>query len=311
MKYATVVIPFAYTPRWGQIVVASLKEFKNSLDFYIVMTDNSPEGDYIKAVTETSLGEDVNVVVTPPLQRWHAGGLDYMIPFVETPYFFSLETDCTIQMEGWLDWYASFVKDEYVAMVGWFWMLGENIDDGRHYINSSATLYSTRILKILLEECRKNPDTTISYGMNYEYRKFNEHWANIVKEGFAGPFSEQRGFLHENYPYPRPDKWWQEPGNWLFNRVSCQWECVRVPGAMVPRDEPHSPDVKYNYYGDSYEEAYVLHYWGGTVSHNFDKHEVSTAWEIDCLEWWLRREYRSFLSTNSHQKKENNHAKIS
>jgi hypothetical protein len=291
MKSTTIVIPFAYTPKWGQIVIASLKEFYNQ-DFDILVMNNSPERDDIKAITETTLGEGVRVETPPPLQRWHGGALDYGIELIDTPYLFALETDCTVERGDWLEWYMRCMVDDYVAMAGWFWCITEDTNDGRHYINSSATLYNTKILKLLLKECQNNKETDLVCGMNYEHRHPQDHFKRMVEQNAVGPFSDSRGFQHHNYPVPRPEKWSHEPGSWIFNRASCQWECIRLPGKMVNTNEPKAPQVKYNYYGDSEDNPYVLHYWGGTVSHNFDKHLVTVHWEVDSMEWWLRREDR-------------------
>uniref|UniRef100_A0A6M3KZQ0 Putative glycosyltransferase n=1 Tax=viral metagenome TaxID=1070528 RepID=A0A6M3KZQ0_9ZZZZ len=290
-KYATCVIPFAYTPRWGQIVIASLKAFKNARDFKIVVMNNSPERKDIQAILKTPLGEGVTVLAPPANQIWHAGSLEWYVPFLETPYMFALESDCTVNRDGWLDWYASFMKDDFVAMAGWYWMQGEGVDDERHYINSSATLYNSRILKLINQECLNNLDKMICYGVNNEKRLLHDSTAKRIEERAIGCFSEFRGF-QQIYPVcPKPNKWWHEPGNWLYNRALCQWECVKVPGAIVWNEIPKAPEYRYNYYGESDETAYVRHYWAGTVSHNFDKHLVLVGWEADCIEWWLHREY--------------------
>ena len=291
MKYATIIIPFGFTPRWGQIVISSLKAFKNDRDFHVVLMNNSPERNDIDAVAKTSIGEGIEIQVPPPGQRWHAGSLEYYIPQLKTPYMFALESDCTVNRDGWLDWYAGFMKDEYVAMAGWYWQERPDFDDERHYINASATLYNSNILKLLNAECLANPDSIICYGLENEKRMFHDTTAKRIEEGYIGCFSEFRGF-QQLYPVaPKPDKWWQEPGNWLYNRASCQWECVKVPGQIVRNMEPPCATYKYNFYGESDEEAYARHYWAGTVSHNFDKHLVSVPWEADCIEWWLKREY--------------------
>lgn len=292
MKFATVVIPFAYTPRWIQICISSLKSFKNVYDFDIIIMDNSPDDRRdIKSISETSLSDGVQIVKSK--LRSHGGALDHAIELVHTPWFFGFESDCSVNKDGWLDWYASFIKDDYVSMIGWYWQRSPDSQDDRHYINSSATLYNSRILKLLLGECKRNPDSVICYGKDYEKRKEQPWFSSLVKNNLVGPFSESRGFQHQKeYPIIRDYKWWQEPGNWVYNRCSQQWECIRVPGELVYNRILKAPEYKYNYYGVSDDEAFVRHYWAGTVSHNFDKHLVVVPWEIDCIEWWLTREYK-------------------
>jgi len=291
MKYATVVIPFGYTPRWLQTVISSLKKFKNERDFDIIVMNNTPERPDIRAILDTPLGEDVQVCVPPASQRGHGGALDHAIQMVKTPFMFALESDCVVLRDGWLDWYASFIRDKYTAMAGWFWCAGEEVDDERHYINSSATLYDNQILRRLRSECRQNPDTIIAYGINNEKRMDHKHSAKKILEKEMGPFSETRGY-QQVYPVcPKPDKWWMEPGAWLYYRASCQWECARVPGDIVYNPPGMQPEYQLNYYGDSLEEAYAFHFWGGTVAHNFEKHLVTVPWEAQAMQWWLMREH--------------------
>lgn len=287
MPYATVVIPFGYTPRWIQIVLSSLNAFKNDRDFSVIVMNNSPETDHIRAVTDTALGENVDVINPPDGHRYHGGSLDYSLDLIGSEYLFALESDCTVNRDGWLDWYASFMKDPYVAMSGWFWGV-----PGRNYITCSATLYNTDILKRLLMECRNNTDTVISYGRHYDQRMNHGHTAKLVAEKKLGPFSDSRGFQHSVEPVT---KWYHEPGNWVYNRCLCQWETVRLPGGIVKNTEPNQPEYRYNWYGPTDEEAYARHYWGGTVSHNFDKHLIYVQWESLCTKWWLNREYDMWL----------------
>ncbi|MCK9544198.1 MAG: glycosyltransferase [Novosphingobium sp.] len=292
-KFATVVIPFAYTPRWGQIVISSLKKFKNEKDFDILLMNNSPEHPAIKAIAETQIGEGVKIHIPERASmRWHSGALDTAINMIDTPYMFALETDVTVMRDGWLDWYAGKIHDQYTAMVGWYWYDKRFPDDYRHYINPSATLYRTELLKRLWQECTSNKDEIISYGMNYEKRKLSEHTATMIRNGEIGPFSDSRGFFQVDAPAPRPDKWYQEPGAWIYSRLAHQYECIKLLGELLYNPAGQQPEVICNYYGNSLQEAYVIHHWAGTVSHNYDKHPVSTPWEKMAQSWWLEREFR-------------------
>lgn len=171
-KFCTCVIPFAYTPVWIQTCIASFKAVKNSLDAEIMVIDNSEtdrRGLDIRALAETSLGEGVKVI--PQGKRFedgryytsHASALDYAIGFIETPYMFVTESDVTADRDGWLDWFASRLRDEAVAMVGWFW-------PGRKYINPSHTLLNMRILRMIEAEVRNNRETTFVWGKGYAQR---------------------------------------------------------------------------------------------------------------------------------------------
>jgi len=293
-KYATVVIPAAYTPRWLQICVSSFAKYKNEKDFNILVMNNSPDFPMIEAISQTELiGHVDHIAITPYAQdRGHGLSLDYAIELVNTPFFFATETDGRPLRDGWLDWFAAFMKDDEVAMAGWLWEQAPDIDDGRKYISPGGTLYNTKILKLLKRECQRNKSHTICYGANNLRRHEIEGiYHELLDRGSFGPFTDCRGF-HNLYPINKQwkeDWWWHEPGSWCYFRALCQWECVKVPGAMVYHENPHVAD--YTYYGDK-ENPWFYHQWAGTVSHNFDKHLVGTPWEIECIEWWLRREYR-------------------
>jgi len=286
MKDATICVPYAYTTKWLQIVLTSLKAFKNDHEFDILVLNNSPDNDSIKGITETGLSEGVRIVVPPVDSRVHARSLDYAIDIVDTPYLFATETDCQALKDNWLDRYFTHVKDQYVAMVGWFWNI-PNSD--RLYINSSATLYNTWILRKLKKETLRNENLMICYGSGLKKRYLmSDHLIKLLKNGDWGCFMEQRGY--QEIFHHRDDKNWQEPGAWLYFRAQCEYECIRIPGIWETNENPHVAAA--TWYGDSKEEAYYLHYWGGTSSHNWEKHTVSVEWELRALPWWIDREDR-------------------
>lgn len=299
-KFATVVIPYCHTPVWIQTCVAAFKAFKNDRDAGILIVDNClyARGESIKAITETSLGEGVTVIPQGkqlPDGRYytsHASGVDYAIEFVKTPYMFATESDVTPVRDGWLDWYASFIQDEATAMVGWYW-------PNRNYINPSWTLLNMRILRMIDKEIQNNKETILVKGEGYKERYKQEHFREMIENGLLGPFGEVRGFTNSpdipGYVNKNVPGYGHDTGSWLYYRLSNQYECARVPGGEVPMPdykELGAQPTKYQYVGPSEEEAYILHHSAGTVSHNYEKHLVFTEWEILCLEWWLRREYR-------------------
>ncbi len=296
MKTATVVIPHSLTTKWTQISVSSLLEYKNTTDFDILIIDNSYWDPSIKGITETRLGENVKVVVSKdPGRGGHQLALDYAIDLIDTPWFVAWETDVRVIRDGWLDWFLSFVKDEYVAIVGWYWGT-PLLDDFRHYISTAGALYRTSILKKLKTECILNKDLVFAYGRDMSKRvdivkdyPITAEWM-IGKENW-GPFCEARGYGNV-YPFAKArDYWISEPGNWIYNRCSMQWECVKVPGEMVKNDEevfevPH----KYTYIGESEKDAYYIHYWGGTACHTFKRYKIGKT-QLPKIEWWLKREH--------------------
>ena len=294
-KQATVVIPHAYTTRWTQIAVASLKNHKNNADFDIIVVDNSIPHHSIRGITDTALREGVKVIFPKdPAHGGHQLALDEAIDHVETPWFVAWETDTRAMRDGWLDWLLSFVKDEYVAIVGWYWSI--DCDDNRHYISPAGALYRTSVLKTLKKEVLNNKDLSVCYGRDMSKRinlteEYPHTAGKFIPEGNWGPFSECRGFGNV-YPFPEKDQWCPEPGNWIYNRCVMQWECIHLPGKMVENETFYKDSIyhKYTYVGESEKDAYLLHYWAGTVSHNFDKHPIPLHDEPK-LKFWLGREY--------------------
>jgi hypothetical protein len=293
-KFATIVIPFAYNRLWLQTCIASFRAFKNSLDAEIMVIDNS-EGKNrsvdIKVLTETLLGEGIKIIPQGyrmpdgRLYATHASALNYAMQLIDTPYMFATESDVTIARDGWLDWYASRLRDDAVAMVGWFW-------PGRQYINPSQTLLDMKILWMISAEIKNNKGTLFVWGKNNEHRFRKDHcgWDWQIENGLMGPFNEVRGF---SVDAERPDT--HDTGSWLYFRLRQQYECARVPGEEIPIPnwrELRCAPTKYQYIGDSEDNAYLFHHSAGTVSHDYEKHLVTVEWQSYCVEWWLRREYR-------------------
>jgi hypothetical protein len=151
---------------------------------------------------------------------------------------------------------------------------------------------------MLKEECLRNKDLAVCYGWNMDKRidimkEYPHTGGKLINMGIWGPFLEARGFGNV-YPFAKErDHWTPEPGNWVYNRMRSQWECIHLPGALVENDEftiqyvPH----KYNYVGPSEAEAYYIHYFAGTVSHNYDKHKISAHHNM-IVPWWISREIR-------------------
>ena len=293
-KFATVIIPHYRAPRWLQICISSLKKFHNERDFEVWVIDNSAGHNSIEAITKTSLGDDIQVRVIPfEDMRTPALTLDYVIDYVETHWLFSAETDVRWLRDGWLDWYASYARDDEVGIVGWYWQLEPDMDDTRHYISPAATLYNIDMLRTLKADCIANKSLIISYGKDYKERRDVRDTGdveNMILQGHWGPFAERRGFFHSYPVRPRYEQFWHDTGSWLYYRAMCQWECVKIPGLWVSQPENNCPPMKYTYYGKSNEKAFLKHYWAGAVSHGFETGMVG-GWAAHCVEWWLRREY--------------------
>jgi hypothetical protein len=243
MDKSIVVIPHCRTVKWLQIAVASIKEMKCEHPFDIMVVNNSPEGDQsLKALTETKLGEGVRIEENKYI-RAHAGALDYALSIIdpeEYPFFFSAETDCRALRPGWLDWFHSFMRDEWTAMAGWFWP-----GTDREYIHTGGCLYRTKILNRIKKQLQANENLMICYGTDLKKRLYlREELSHLntvpelksaglsYRDGMAsphhGPFTEQRGF-QEIWSF-RDVKFYLEPGAYPYYRLRTEYECAKVPG---------------------------------------------------------------------------------
>jgi len=107
-----------------------------------LVVDNTPAGfpSGLEALTETSLGEGVRIEDNK-YYRSHSCALDYGLALIETPFLFAAETDCQALKDHWLDRFLAQMKDEWVAMAGWYWGGSD-----REYIHCGGCLYSTKIM---------------------------------------------------------------------------------------------------------------------------------------------------------------------
>ena len=276
----TICIPYCLTVKWLEILLTSLLENTYEGSCNIVVMDNTPYNDHAREVV-AFYGPRVSVTKTPHPQDWHAGCMDYALPMITTPYFMMMESDCNICRPDWLDNFLNAMKDDYVAMAGWFWPSGD-----REYIGPGATIYNTKIVQEINKEVQRNKKTTFCYGDDLKRRHTLEPRMADAK-WLWGPFSETRGF-HDIVK--RDDKWWQEPCAWLYYRCVSEYECVRLPGLFVTEHYQGIDIAKGTFYGAPNNDIYLVHHWGGSVSHNWEKQKVSAPWEHIALPWWIKRE---------------------
>ena len=280
----TIVIPYAYTVKWLQILLSSLKQYHDDrVELWIMNNTPGEENSLAWMDGFTISGKPVKVIKTPHPRDWHAGCVDYALPMIETPYFMMMETDCNVCSPDWLDHFLNpMLKDDLVAMAGWFWPSGD-----RDYIGPGATIYNTKIVKAIREEVIRNRAITFCYGDHLKRRHTLE--PRLADDKWLwGPFSETRGF-HDRVR--RDDKWWQEPCAWLYYRCVSQYECVNLPGIFTQEVYEKMNIASGTFYGAP-DDIYFVHHWGGTVSHNWEKQKVSAPWEHIALPWWIAREDR-------------------
>jgi hypothetical protein len=132
---------------------------------------------------------------------------------------------------------------------------------------------------------------TYAYG-NFMRRRhtLEPRISEMIDRGQWGPFSETRGFHNIVI---RDDKFWQEPCAWLYYRLDHEYECVALQGVFTEEEHKGIHIASGTYYGPGLGgKIYLIHHWGGTVSHNWEKQKVVAPWEITALPWWIEREDR-------------------
>lgn len=290
MKRVTIVVPHMFAGKWLQMVIQRLKTYQNENSFDILVVNNSLGHPSIKAITETSLGGGIKVIDPfpgPVLNLSHAGALDHALDFVETPWFFAMETDAHPVRDGWLDWYISQARDEEVAMVGWFW----DSSPGRMYIAPCATLYNTRILKLLKKEVNLNPSFSKCWGKDLKKRGQVEGGNTFfIDGGYWGPFIEQRSFLIPGQFVPYEHQNSHDTGSWLYHRARCQWEVVHLPG--VWKNSPIDPGISDWIKIPDKDNPYIIHYGAGTVMRcDLERNDlIISAWMRRGTNWLFERE---------------------
>lgn len=289
MKPFTICIPYSRTITWLQILLCSLAEntvFDDIEDIYIL--NNGPEVDDSLLLTwELGYYEKCKCrgLRPPPEFRSHAGCMDWVLKHISTPYFMMLESDCRVFKKDWLKNFLDPIsKDNLVAMAGWYWSVP--VGD-RNYIGPGATIYNTEIVKKIESEVRHNKSLTFCYGDGLKKRyKIIGRSQEMIEEYKLGPFSEFRGFHDIWLDYD--EKWWMEPCAWLYYRCRSQYECVELPAVYEEHLEKGVMVADGTHYG--HPDTYLTHYWGGTVSYDWQKHPVTAEWQLRVLPFWIDRE---------------------
>lgn len=294
MSKVAIALSHGHAAKWLQVIIHTLKTMDNDTKADIYVAATWPGHPSIKAITETSLGENVTIHECVKRRQSHATGLDEILEKI-TPlgyeYMFCTETDCMACKPGWLDWFVSQIESkENCAMAGFFWNEGTN-----HYnINPSATLYRVDVLARYHKEVLDNME-----GMFWHPRgnraDTDAGMDPTIKE-VAGVFSETRGIKSPNSEQEKqilqgvPQAAWFEPGAWLYYRSLGEYEHVAVPVDHIYRQWAGGRAPEGTFYGGK-ADPYFIHFWGGTRAWDHLKHPVSDRFVKGCSPQWLDREH--------------------
>jgi hypothetical protein len=306
MKVA-VALAHGHVPKYLQLVINSMKQMKNNVEFDIYVAETWPGHPSIKAITENDLGDNVTIIQCQRRKHSHATALEEILEHIwdkDYKYFFATETDCRAVTDHWLDWFVNMLEtNDKAALAGFFWDEGNN-----HYnINPSATLYRMDMLKQYHTEARNN-NSDVFYHPKGNRMGTDAGMDPTIKD-VVGCFAETRGIAN---PTPKqmavilkgiPQAAWFEPGAWLYARLQGEWDEVRAKCDHVYRQyagNHTAPEA--TYYGSKAFPIYI-HYWGGTRTYDFLKHPVNDNFVRSCAPEWIQREnklWREFVPERYH-----------
>lgn len=290
MKTAVVIV-HGHAAKWLQVMVHSLHKFKNVREMDIFVATTWPDHPSIRALTQTTLGQNVFIHECKTRLHSHATGLDEVLDYIrdrdEYDYMWTGETDAMVMKDGWLDWFHEQIGE--AGMAGFFWHEGTN-----HYnINPSATLYRKDMLVKYHDECRNNNE-----GMFWHpngNRHDSEEGMDPTIKDVVGCFAETRGIKDPNEIQRDqilkgvPQASWFEPGAWLYYRCLGEYKTVHVPCDHIYTQFGPVTSPEGTYYGGK-ADPFVVHWWGGTRAWDHQKHQINDSFVSQGAPYWMKRE---------------------
>ncbi len=300
-----VAIPHQLTWFWTQTCIAALKRH-TSLPIEIVVVDNGwDHSPSIRGITQTRLGEGVRVLNADSLAVYtHSTALNQA--FRETwpmDYFVSLDSDCVITKDGWLEDALTRLRPTDFATGAW------HPEGG---VTCSFALYRGEAIKAMADASAADPDRQLHWGENFEktalvsdtHRGFSQA---AVDELLSGPFSNVRGFLpgtvmKETPTGQRKGPGWYEPAQ-MFHYWAVQngWTYTACPARIIydaPKGIPTG--MFYGVDQDSgldYDQARVacwaVHFFGGTRAWDFLNPRggnLDDSAIVNNMAFWIERE---------------------
>ena len=288
MKKVSILIPHFKTVEWTAICVNAFKTYGMPVPSEIIVCDNSPGHPSIRAITETSLGAGVNVVLGNPDFPSHGMGYDIAVKHATGDWMFTSETDSFPTRHGWFD--------EYVKASVDYTLIGPSVpqSSGR-YIHPAGALVSIDVLTSALlwqiehSEWAFVPSAAIQMGLSDRayhvvcrdimvpepLRAEAELWAK------AGVWQEMRSFDEdsfdtyskrqgiENFEPTGKDAYLKigyEAGQWLHYFARHQgFRCLEAPSTIAWMPGHDSKQAAFSTVFDGFK-----HVWCGTMSHVSD-----------------------------------------
>ena len=315
MKRLVLAIPHSHSWFWTQTCVSSLLRFPpkaKGFDCKIIVVDNSKWSPAIRGITDTRLGESVDVVANEKTNPFHASALDYIVDTVDFDYMMAWETDVLALRCDWLEWFFSQMKDSDFAVGHWH---------HERFINPSCTLYRGDVLRDMNEWSKARPERDISrWGMEFEktqslYERQPAHDYTGVPDEYSwvrGPFADKRGWPQGTVLKERPSGQtkgpsWYEPGQMLHHWALEAGYTYTVCDTATHHKQPGMPvQTLYGPVGDDTHRemnifqlrdsgAATVHMWGGTRALDVIKHDVTCQFVKGNTPYWLAREARFWV----------------
>lgn len=291
MKKVSILIPTFKTFRWTAICINAFKEFGIPVESEIILCDNSPGHPSIKAISETSLGEGINILAGDPEFPSHGQGYQKAYEHSDGDYIFTAESDSFPNRHGWFD--------EYIKASADFSFIGPEMPmGGGTYIHPAGALISRKSIEAAEQWQKAHTQWVFIPGAGAKLKLSDmgyhvvahEDWLNdlpVVDEKMrheielwrnVGVWQEQRCFdteTFENYMLRNGIKNWEPiPGTMSYNKIGLepgQWisyycqshgtRCLKAPTHIewMPGHEGRQAAYSTVFGG-------FVHVWAGSVT---------------------------------------------
>lgn len=146
----TILIPHYRVGPMVAFTVAQILKYKGDHEVDIVVIDNNAgdgSAEYLRPFIN-----DIRIVNYPKdkLQS-HGIGLDYVLPYVRTEYFITLESDSFPTKDGFLDYYENIIDGDFDMAISLLTLSGGS------YGHPAGSIYRTSLWRECDEYCRTMP----------------------------------------------------------------------------------------------------------------------------------------------------------
>lgn len=300
-----VAIPHQLTWFWTQTCIVALKRH-TSIPIEIVVVDNGWDSSpSIRGITETRLGEGVRVINNDSLAIYtHSTALNQAFRATwPMDYFVSLDSDCIITRDGWLEEALARLRPTDFVTGAW------HPEGG---ITCSFAVYRGEAIKAMADASAANPDRHLHWGPNFErvadtadtHRPFSPA---AVGELLSGPFSDVRGFLPGTVMKETPTgqlkgPGWYEPGQmfhyWAvqqgYTYTICPARIIYDGGRGIPLGMFYGVEQESGLdYNQCRNACWAVHFFGGTRAWDFLNPRggnLSDAAIVNNMAFWIERE---------------------